>query len=239
MACGRSLVAGGLMALAMTGCAAPGVPATGGARIMLPAARRIQYVSADVQSLQVTISSLATQATYLKTFPGSALVPAPTGSQFSYEADNLPPGSYTAKLEAFQDAGRTRSLGSISTSFAVTAFATTRVTMPSLILAATPVGDWCLTIGVTLSAGYVVSDYTSQLDTPGGGSVAGPAGTALGATNAFTWGDVVADPAGVSTSSMTVTATNKKGRSITKTQIATASIASGATVSSTVSFVFP
>lgn len=237
MGIGRQLSAAGLLALAVSGCAAPGAPATGGARLVLPAGRSIQYVSADVRALQVTIRSLGSSTVHQKVFPGTALVPDAGGSRFGFQADNLAPGSYSATLEAFLDADRTRSLGSVRAGFVVTAFATTVVPMPSLVLASTPVGDWRLVLDVTLAGGFSVSDYATQLETPAGVPVAGPTGSTLG--TGFTWGNVAAEPAGVSTSSVTVTATNKRGRFITKTQVATTSIVSGATVTSALGFAFP
>lgn len=240
MASRRTMAASCLLGLVVAGCAAPGVTRTGSAHVVLPATRNIQYVSANIQALRVTITHQASRQDYVKTFPGSALVASPSGSQLGFVAENLMPGSYQAKVEAFLDQAATLSAGSASTTpFVVTAFQTTPVTLPHLKLAATPIGDWQLKIGVALHGGFMLSGYSSELSTPAGSTVEGPSGPSLPATSTFTWGNVPIFSTDLSTTSITITATNKKDRVITKTLVATASILADATISSSVSVVFP
>lgn len=240
MALRRTMAASCLLGLVVAGCAAPGIAERGSAHVVLSPTRNVQYVSADIRALRVTITHQASGQAYVKTFPGSALGAPPSGSPLGFVAENLLPGNYQAKVEAFLDPAATLSAGSASTTpFVITAFETTPVSLAPLKLAATPVGDWQLNIGVSLHGGYTVSGYSSELSTPLGSTVGGPSGSSLPASSAFTWGNAPAFPTGLSTTSITVTATNKKDRIITKTWVATASVLADATVSSAISVVFP
>ncbi|HEY9854915.1 MAG TPA: hypothetical protein V6D05_04195 [Stenomitos sp.] len=227
----------GLLGLTLSGCTAPGVVGTGSAHVVLPVLRRIQYVAADLRVLQVTVTSQASGQTYVRAFPAPSLTSA---KPFQFVADNLPPGSYTATLQAYLDDAATLLVGSsTSAPFSVSAFTTTPVNLPNLVLAATPTGDWRMTVGVSLHGTFAVTDYAVELQTPGGVRVTVPAGSAQAGGTTFTWGNVAAYPSAVSTTSVTLTASNKKGQPVTKTQIATASITANATQSSTLQFAFP
>lgn len=240
MTSGRRLAAFGLLGLAVAGCATPGAGGTGSAQVVLPAHRQIQYVSADIRALRVTLTHQISGQTYVKSFPGTALLPDPAGSRLGFVADNLPPGSYQARLEAFLDVAETVRVGSVdSPPFAIAAYAITPVTLSSLTLMATPLGDWRMTVGLNLKGGYKVKDFVSALSTPAGSALPGPAGTSLSSGYRFTWGNVPAFPGGVSTSSITVRAANSKGNEITKTQVATASLIADTTLDSSLNFVFP
>lgn len=240
MARGRQLAAIGLAGLVTAGCALPGVGGTGSAQVVLTAPRQIQYVAAEVRALRVTLTHQASGQSHVKSFPGTALLPGPSGSRLGFVADNLPPGGYLARVEAFLDDAETLLVGSASSApFAVAAFTSTPITLPSLKLMATPIGDWRMSVGLNLKAGYKVVAFVTELASPAGSAVPGPAGTSLASGYAFTWGNVAAFPGGVSTSSITLTAADKKGNIRTKTQVATASIFAGSTVLSSVDFVFP
>lgn len=240
MSAGRRLALGGLLGLVVSGCTPPGSTGMGSAQIALPMARRVQYVSADVQVARVTLTHQTTGRSYVQTFPGTALVKNRTGSSFSFVADNLPVGPYVATLEAFLDPACTQSAGSsTSAPFSIAALQLTPITLPDLVLDPTPVGDWQVMVEVALSGGYAVTKYTSELQTPDGTIVKGPSGTTLPASSSLTWGNVPNFPVGVSTCSLTVTASAKRLPRLTQTRIATVSLLPDATVSSTVSFTFP
>lgn len=240
MASRRLLAALGLVGLAGAGCATADLGAKGSAQVMLPAQRQIQYVSAELRTLKVTVTHRVTGQAYAKTFLGTALQPDPSGSRLAFVADNLAPGSYLARLEAFlDDAGTLLGGSAISEPFTVMPHAHTRVTLPPLRLADTPLGDWRMSVGLILKGGYKVEAFATELVTPAGPAQAGPFGASLASGYGFTWGNVPAFPAGVSTSSLTITAADKRGNVVTKTQVATTSILANATQSSSVNFVFP
>ncbi len=240
MGLGRQLAATALLGLVASGCAARDVTGTGSALVVLPAGRRVQYVSSDVRSLKVTITRQADGQTYVKSYPGTALAPIAAGSRFTFSADNLTPGTYVARLDAFGDAGQTMSLGSVTSApFGVVPQVVTPVTLPSLVLPPTPVGDWRLTLTVALSGGYTITDYATRLESPAGTVATGPAGTSLADTSSFTWGNAPAVPAGLSTTSVTVNAMRKNGQRATKTFTATASIVAGSTATSSLAIAFP
>jgi hypothetical protein len=76
----------------------------------------------------------------------------------------------------------------------------------------------------------VVTGYDYVLNPTDGAEVA----TSSFSASAITWGNVVAHPAGISTTSVTVQG-RRGGNTATKSAVATASIQAGATASSTVS----
>lgn len=208
--------------------------------LVLPARRRIQFVSKEIQSLRVTVTSQSTGNSYVQTFNPPSLQAVSGGSAFTFSAINLLPDTYVARIDAYLDVAETEQAGtSTSTLFGVTSNATTTLQLPNLTLASTPTGDWAIAIRTTLSKGYSISSYQSALREVDGTAVTGPSGSNPGSViPSFTWGNVEAAPTGLSTTSVTVVATHR-GHTATKTQVATISIQPGATVSSTIAVSFP
>ncbi len=116
-------------------------------------ARRIQYVSADIQAARVTILDASSEAIVARsTLQGEALARhLDTGNRnFAFSVLNLPlpsgnrPSgrSFVARVEVFLDTELATSIGSsTSSSFTPSASRLTVVTLPTLSLDETPVGN--------------------------------------------------------------------------------------------------
>lgn len=208
--------------------------------MVLPARRQVQFVSTEIQSLKVTVTSQTTGQTFVRRFNPPSLQAVSGGSTFTFSAINLPPDTYVARIDAYLDVAETQQAGTTTSAvFGVTSNATTTLQLPKLALAPTPVGDWAITIQAKLSKGYSISSYQTSLREIDGTLLNGPSGTNPGsAVPSFSWGNVEAAPIGTSTTSVTVVAAHGS-QSTTKTQVATISIQPGATVSATIAVSFP
>ncbi|MBO9541944.1 hypothetical protein J7643_15255 [bacterium] len=157
----------------LTACSAPSLDSQiqyGSARLSLAAqdARSVQFLTGDIQAIRVTVTEVGDNVQIAQaSFTGAALASHMTGNAFSFTVDNLkvkdgahPSFSYTAKVEAFLDAGLATAIGeSVSTPFSVSVGpAATSVGMPNLVLAATPVGgaSGSVTIVDTPAPGVVI-----------------------------------------------------------------------------------
>ncbi|HEY9899406.1 MAG TPA: hypothetical protein V6D00_09515 [Pantanalinema sp.] len=166
----------GALALALVSVTACGSlspeahPLYGSARLSFAAqeGRSVQYLAGDIQAVRVTITEGA-DATQIAqaSFTGPALASHLAGNTFSFTVDNLkvkdgahPSFSYTAKVETFLDAGLATAIGqSVSAPFSVSAGpAGTGVSLPNLVLAATPLGgaSGSVTIVDTPAPGVVI-----------------------------------------------------------------------------------
>ena len=215
----------------LTGCtSAATAPVMGYVRLGLTASRQIQYVASQIQSMQVTLTSVTTCTTYVQNLNAQDL----TGGRFSFQAMDLPVGTYTARLDVYLDSAQTL-LGGTSTSstFTVNSGETTAVTFPSLILAPTPVGSWTIASNIHLGKGYHIENYQYALTETDGTIV-----THASRNGTAAWSNIVCFPVGISTTSVTVEA--KKGLdTFRKTAIATVSVQAGKIVTSSVNLSLP
>lgn len=217
--------------VALGGCARP-VEAVGPhgwvLLTMRAPARQAQYVATDLKAFRVTVRDLVTAASY------GQVLPTQEGGRFGFAALNLPLGQYEAIVEAFADAAALLPAGqSRSAPFTVSPGAEVAVSLPPLVLAPTPVGDWRVQANLNLAPGYSLVECTFTLSTANGS-----AQSATVQASELTWGQVPAFPSAVSTTSLLVTA--KKGKTVvSKTAFLTVAIAPGATMSSTVTLALP
>lgn len=199
--------------------------------------RGIQYRAAEIRALKVTITSSASGATHQKVFGPEAMRLATSGASFAFEVLHLLPGTYTARVDAFLDAGATIAIGEAAAPpFVVAPNATVRVAFPSLTLAATPVGSWRIRIAASAGNGIKLESLNAELAAVDGAKASLPPEPAK-SSRVFTWDNVAAPAGGVSTTSVTMTAT-KGNQTFIQTQVATASMMAGQRVTSRLSFTF-
>ncbi len=220
-----------LALVALGGCARPLETVDSHGRVILTMrapARQAQYVANDLQCFRVTVRDVTSAAAFVQ------VLPSQPGGRLQFGALNLPVGQYEASVEAFADAAALMPAGlSRSAPFSVTPGAEVAVSLPPLVLAPTPSGDWNIRANVSLASGFSLVECRFTLSAASGGTQA-----ATLPTTELTWGQVPAFPAGVSTTSLQVTA--KKGKTVvTKTAVLSGAIAPGATVSSTVTLALP
>ncbi|HEY9899405.1 MAG TPA: hypothetical protein V6D00_09510 [Pantanalinema sp.] len=235
----RRLAAGGILA-ALAGCAGDpaATPPLGTVQLRWEAGRSIQYRADQIGALKVTLAPQGSGVSHTRVFGPEGLRLASGGASFAFEALHLIPGAYTARLEAYVDAGATIGIGSVaSPPFTVVSNETARVVLPALTLASTPLGQWEIQVAVSTSSGLKPERLSAELSAIDGAQASLPAEAAQ-ASRTFTWDNVAAPAGGTSTVSVTVTA-SRGNRTYARTQVATASLLADRRVSSRLSFAFP
>ncbi|MBO9541943.1 hypothetical protein J7643_15250 [bacterium] len=234
----RSLAAGVSLA-ALAGCAAPLAPTgLGVVQLYGDPGRRVQYRADQIGALKVTFSSSNAQALHSRVFGAEALRLSSGGATFAFEALHLPPGAYLARFDAYLDPGMAIAIGS-ATSSAFTVFPNqmSRVLIPPLTLSPTPVGQWRIRVVTSVGKGWQFGRLTADLAAPDGTTASLPSEVAK-SNRTFTWENVPAPLGAISTTSVTVTATHGN-QTLTRTQVATASLLADRRVTSTVSLELP
>jgi|GEM_PF-6850552 len=217
------------LGLGLTGCTPPPAQTVspGTVHVRLESSRQVQYRASQVKILTLSLTNQATQQRYEKDFPASRLGSSANGATLSFGAQHLPAGAYVAQAIAYLDTAKTLPGGtSTSSPFSVSGNAVTPVMLPALQLAATPTAQWTVTIATSnLTGGFKVSQYDFALKEtdPTRPVVTHTAmiSNSTQSSQSVTWKNVLAYPAGVSTTSVTVTATRNNG----ERRIATASVA--------------
>lgn len=231
---GWPLVGALIATIALSACSAAAptsVAQPGAAHFVLGEDRQLQYVSAQLAALKVTLTRSSTGASSTHTYSGKSLV----NGRLGFEADNLAPATYTARIDAYLDAAQTLKVGSTTSSaFTVKSGATTVVSLPPLALAATPVGKWTVGVTVTLPGGYSVKRIDWGLSPADGSTVATQSLSTTQTSVSRTWSNVPAYPTGRSTASVYVLVTRKNKPDRSATAIATLPITADTTLSSTI-----
>lgn len=226
-----SLILLGMMLVLLVGCASVSTAPTqmGSVRFGMATPRTVQYLASQIGAMKVTISS-SNGASYEQNIASPTL----TGNTFSFQAINLPIGSYTASLMAYMDKAETI-LGGTTTSntFTVANGETRILVFPALTLAATPVGNWKVAPNVKLKNNYKISSYKYTLSQTDGTSFSNT--SMLSTAN---WQNVVCFSSGISTTSVTVTA-KRNDSTLSKTAIATISIQADQTLTSNLTISIP
>lgn len=233
------------LGLGLTGCTLPAAqPASPGTiHVRLESSRQVQYRAAQVKLLTLMLTNQATQQRYEKDFPASRLLPSANGAMLSFEAQHLPAGAYVAHAIAYMDTAKTLSGGtSTSSPFSVTGNAVTPVTLPALQLAPTPTAQWTVTVAASnVPVGFKLSQFDFVL------AEADPTRPAITHTvsisnasqssQSVSWKNVVTYPAGVSTTTVSVTATRNNGERRVATASVAVSLEGGAVITSPTVFV--
>ncbi len=200
-------------------------------------ARQVQFLASQLAAVHLAITELATGVTTTHDYIRPDL-PGTDGRRtpFSFAVLDLPAGPYQATLTAYADPAETEAVGTATSSpFTVAAGATVDISMPPLALAPTPVGSWTVATTVTSKLSeFRIIGYTYRVVETAGTTASRYVATSRTAIT-HTWGDLVAFPAGISTVSITVTARDERSPApLSKTVVATGTVAPGATISTKV-----
>ncbi|MBO9542081.1 hypothetical protein J7643_15955 [bacterium] len=157
----------GVTACAATPTALQQAP-VGSARLVmgLQDQRQVQYtLGADVKAIKVTVTESSNGQVAENVFSGAGLTSKLSGNTFSFTVNNLlvgdlarPSYSYTAVVRAYLDAAATTPIGSsTSTAFSVTNAQTSNISLPNLLLNATPQGNEAASVEIIDNAPAAVT----------------------------------------------------------------------------------
>ncbi|HEY9854445.1 MAG TPA: hypothetical protein V6D05_01820 [Stenomitos sp.] len=241
MLCHARLLGGLVLAGALPlGCArlATPLPAAdvGTALIMYDPGRQVQYKATAIDSMDLTLRSRTSGQVYTKHFAPPTIV----NGIFTFKASGLPLATYDATLSANVGVKNVTAQSATAT-FLITANSQTPVTFSSLKLAASPVGSWKINVTADISklngSGWGVTSYQYTLLKTDGSATTSIPFSSTATSDIRTWSNVLAFPAGTSTTSILVTAV-KGGTTKTATASVTASMGENQLVTSPVTVKF-
>ncbi|MEB3185806.1 MAG: hypothetical protein VKP72_00030 [bacterium] len=211
--CGRNL----------PGAVSP-VPATGSVQFSVPLeGRSIQVVASQVKSVRVTLTGHTGKSTEKRNLRSSV-----AGRALTFETLHLPAGTYTLKVAAFLDQAETLPCGEVNGSpFHVSANSKTLLTLPSLKLDPTPLGEWKIGLSMPRDAGDRIENYAYTLVLGDGTTV-----TTNRSTPLTSWGNVPVWPSATCTTVLKVTA-RRHGDTYVTTASVTATVKANSLTTST------